>query len=114
MDNSIVFQEIQVVVDILAIKPSPHSCTQNRQTFQLNRNRSRQRIHADSRPARLIVFEIFRVNAVEGVKIALHIHEENGHVHKVFPTRAAVFENDSHVLKNGMHLFFKIKLEVVA
>src|SRR5262245_31320953 len=77
-------------------------------TFQFDRNRCWQGVDLNRCSARLVILKILCVNFIEGLKIILHVREEDGNIHQVFPTRTGSFQNEANVLKYGMTLFFNI------
>ena len=62
---------------------------------------------------RLILLKVFSIKTVEGVKITLHIDEENSHINQLFPARTTSLKDALHILKYAVHLGLEIEgLEV--
>lgn len=72
-----------------------------------------QRIDAYCSAARLVVFKIFGVYLVVGMKVALHIYQEYGYIYKLIPAAATFFEDGAHVIEHAAALGCKIELFMV-
>ena len=81
--------------------------------LQFDGDWGREPVDFHCRTARLVVLEILRVQAVEGVEVPVHVHEEDGNVDELFPAASARFEDGLDVGEDTVDLSFKVKsLEV--
>jgi hypothetical protein len=82
--------------------------------FQFDGNRRGQPINTDRGAARLIFPKIFSVNAVEYLKVALHVYQKNSHIHQILPARTTGFKHCADIAKHRMYLRLKIKFHIIA
>ena len=55
------------------------------------------------------VFEVFGIDTVVSVEVALHVYEEYCDVNEVFPFGAAGFEDGANVLEYAVALGFEVE-----
>ena len=55
-----------------------------------------------------MVFEVIRIDTIEGCEIPLHVGEEYRHINDLLPALASVFQDVPDVPKDGMTLSFDI------
>ena len=82
--------------------------------LQFDGNRGRQPVDFHRGAAGLVVLEVLRVQAVERVKIAVHVHEEDGDVYELFPAAFTRFKDGFDVGEDAVDLCLKIKRFEVA
>ena len=81
--------------------------------LQFDGNWGREPVDFHRRPARLVVLEILRVQAVEGLEVSVHVYEKDGDVDELFPAASARLEDGLDVGEDTVDLSFKVKsLEV--
>ncbi len=85
-------------------------------TFQLNRNRSRQCIHLDRRAAGQVGSggKELAVDAVVVRPVALHVRQEHRYIHDVLPARTGLGEDGPDVLEAGAHLRLDVPADELA
>ena len=54
--------------------------------LQFNGDGGRKPVDLHGGSTRLVVLEIFRIKAVEGVEVAVHVHQKNGDIHHMSKT----------------------------
>ena len=58
--------------------------------------------------------KVFGPYAIIGLKITLHMNQENGHVYQLIPAAATGFQHFFDILENTVHLSFKVEMHKIS
>src|SRR5688500_1480922 len=99
---------LYALIPLCPISVFPYPLPHGGDAFQFDSDWRGQGIHFYRCAAGLGVFEIDRIDPVEGLKITFHVGEEDRYVNEILPTRARRFENIPHIFKNTVTLLFDV------
>ena len=76
--------------------------------FEFNCYWSWQAVDFNGCTARLVILEVFRINAIVGLEVIFHISQKNGYVYDLIPAGTRIFKDQTDVLEYGMTLLFDV------
>ena len=82
--------------------------SRRRHHLQFNGDRRGQAVDLQGGPARRVLLEVLLPQPVVGGEIVLHVGEEDGYVHDLFPRGTGILQDPLHVLEHAAHLRFDV------